>query len=267
MDGSELSKDAEQAEAMALPRASERQRGIDRVVDLLEALLRHRTPARIGDIARSIQAPRSTTYELVNRLIRAEILEPVGEDGHVYFGKAVYHYGRAYADANPFHRRCRHVLERLSAETAATTQLCALKGNKYIVVDACMGPGLFRITADIGVEVPVPWTASGRLLLGHMDGEAVRCFIPAEDFRLPDGRLLSVDDFLADIVAAREQGTCVTVGLADRFTCCLAAPIRDRHGIVVATLCFVVPADADEARRADLLARLVTAAQTLSPYG
>lgn len=267
MDSSEPGKEAADAEPLALARGAERQRGIDRVVDLLEALLRHRSPARIGDIARSIQAPRSTTYELVSRLIRAEILEPVGDEGRVYFGKAVYHYGRAYADANPFHQRCRDVLERLSAETGATTQLCALKGNKYIVVDACMGPGLFRITADIGVEVPIPWTASGRLLLGHLDGEAIRCFIPSEDFRLPDGRVLPVEAFLADIATARERGVSVTVGLADRFTCCLAAPIRDRHGIAVATLCFVVPADTDEARRTDLLARLVEAARGLSPYG
>ncbi|HEV7284803.1 MAG TPA: helix-turn-helix domain-containing protein, partial [Kaistia sp.] len=56
----------------------ERKRGIDRVIILLEALLRQRAPMRVGDIARRIGAPRSTTYEIVNRLLEADMLETVG---------------------------------------------------------------------------------------------------------------------------------------------------------------------------------------------
>ena len=48
-------------------------------------------------------------------------------------------FGRAYAEANPLHRRCRAVLDRLAAETSATAQLCALRGHKYVVVDSSDG--------------------------------------------------------------------------------------------------------------------------------
>jgi hypothetical protein len=49
---------------LSAPAARERQRGIDRVIDLLETLLHQRAPTRIGDIAHLINAPRSTTYEI-----------------------------------------------------------------------------------------------------------------------------------------------------------------------------------------------------------
>ncbi|TIP82367.1 MAG: IclR family transcriptional regulator, partial [Mesorhizobium sp.] len=77
-------------EAGAGPRHGERRRGIDRVIVLLEALLRHRAPMRVGDIAKMIGAPRSTTYEIVNSLLEAEILENVGTEGCVYFGRAMH---------------------------------------------------------------------------------------------------------------------------------------------------------------------------------
>src|SRR5262249_9486091 len=141
-----------------------------------------------------------------------------------------------------------------------------LKGNKYVVIDSRDGGGLFRITTDIGVEVPIPWTASGRLLLGHMSSEEIRAFIPPEDFRLPDGRMLPVDGFVADVARANAEGRCATTGLADRFTCCLAAPIRDQTGVVNTTLCFVVPADTPAARRNDLLARLSMEAELLAGH-
>ncbi len=246
------------------PVSSGRQRGIDRVIDLLEALLRQRAPTRIGDIARLIKAPRSTTYEIVNRLIEADILENVGSEGHVYFGKTSHLFGRAYADANPLYRRCRETLDRLVAETGATAQLCALRGRKYVVIDSRDGTGLFRITTDIGVEVPIPWTASGRLLLDHMSPEEIESFVPIEDFQLPDGRLLDRRTFLSEVAKAREEGYCITTGLADRFTCCLAAPIRDHSGAAIATLCFTVPADTAQNARSTLLERLVARAQELS---
>jgi DNA-binding IclR family transcriptional regulator len=245
---------------------SDRRRGIDRVIALLDALLQQHRPTRIGDIARSIGAPRSTTYEIVSRLIEADILEAYGTDGHVYFGRAAHLFGRAYADANPLLRRVEELLERLAAETQATTQFCGLKGNKYVVIDSRDGGGLFRITTDVGVEVPIPWTASGRLLLDHMSPEEICAFVPPEDFRLPDGRLLPVKDFLADVERAQAEGRCVTIGLADRFACCLAAPVRDRSGITRNTLCFVIPADTPELRRNELLVRLVTEAELLARY-
>lgn len=242
----------------------ERRRGIDRVIALLEALLRQHRPSKIGDLARLIGAPRSTTYEIVARLIDADILEACGEGGHVYFGRAAHLFGRAYADANPLFRRVAEILERLAAETHATTQFCGLKGNKYVVIDSRDGGGLFRITTDVGVEVPIPWTASGRLLLDHMSPEEIRAFVPPEDFRLPDGRMLPVESFLADIARARREDRCATTGLADPFTYCLAAPIRDQGGIARTTLCFVIPADTSELRRNELLVRLADEAELLA---
>lgn len=246
--------------------ASTRQRGIDRVIALLEALLQRHRPTRIGDLARQISAPRSTIYEIVARLIEADILEARGAEGHIYFGRAAHLYGRAYADDNPLFRRVSELLERLAADTQATTQFCGLRGNKYVVIDSRDGGGLFRITTDVGVEVPIPWTASGRLLLGNMSADEIRAFVPPEDFRLPDGRMLSLDELLAGIGRARAEGHCVTVGLADRFACCMAAPIRNQAGIATTTLCFVVPADTPEPRRNELLARLVREAELLSGH-
>lgn len=242
----------------------ERQHGMDRAIELLDALLRLRTPAKIGDIAKRIGAPRSTLYAIVNRLIDAGILESTGDEGYIYFGQTVHLYGRAYADANPLHRRCREMLDRLALQTSATAQLCALRGNKYVVVDVRDGTGVFRITTDIGVEVPVPWTASGRLLLDHMTADEIRRFVPAEDFHLPDGRVVDFDLFVADVAKARADGRCMTNGLSDRFTCCLAAPVRDRRGTAVATVCFIIPIDSPDSRKRELLDRLVAAARELS---
>lgn len=245
-------------------RPGERRRGIDRVIMLLEALLKHRAPMRVGDIAKMIGAPRSTTYEIVNSLLEAEMLENVGAEGYVYFGRSMHLFGWAYSHHNAHYRRIIETLDRLAVETGETVQLCGLRGNKYVVLDCRDSPGPFRISSDVGVEVPIPWTASGRLLLGHMSEQELRDFIPPGDYTLPDGRVIAPAEFFADVAAAHRQGYSETAALADRFTWCMAAPIRDGHGAINKTLCFVLPIDTPEPRRNQLLELLRERARTLS---
>ncbi|MFI0847749.1 IclR family transcriptional regulator [Mesorhizobium sp. IMUNJ 23232] len=176
------------------------------------------------------------------------MLENVGPEGRVYLGRAMHLFGWAYSHHNVHCRRIIETLDALAAETGETVQLCGLRGNKYVVLDCRDSPGPFRISSHVGVEVPIPWTASGRLLLSHLGDDEVQAFVPAGDYRLPDGRVIPQADFLSDIAKARRQGFSETSGLADRFTWCMAAPIRDRSGGITQTLCFVLPVDTPEAQ-------------------
>lgn len=242
----------------------DRQRGIDRVIEVFGLLLQQRAPMSAGEIARALDAPRSTVYEIVNRLSEAQILEPAGRDGQVFFGRAMHLFGTAYLQGNAGMRRIGEALDSLSAATGATVQCCGRRGNKYVVLDCRDGAGAFRITSEIGAEVPLPWTASGRLLLDHLSNAEIRAFIPADDFRLPEGRRLSVQSFLDDVAQARRDGFAETTGLASSFTWCQAAPIRGRDGLVDMTLCFVLPIDSDAEQRRRCLQLLLAQASQLS---
>lgn len=240
-----------------------RARGIDRVVDVLEHLRAVRHPIGIGDLARAIGAPRSTIYEIVERLSDKGLLE-LDDQNAVYFGPAVYFYADAYLASHPLFRHGRDEAVRLSKVTGETTQICMLLGSKYTVAFMQPGSSLFRIISEIGVLVPIPWTASGRLLLAGMSDDSIRALIPPEDFVLPDGRVLGIDEFLADVAAARLTNRTMTVGLSDPYTACLAAAILDERQHAIATICFMVPAGTPIERKEELLNELTTAAGSVS---
>jgi DNA-binding IclR family transcriptional regulator len=242
-----------------------RARGIDRVIEVLEFFRATRQPATIGEIARRLDAPRSSLYEIVNSLTAVGILESIDLQGRIYLGSAVYFYADAYLASQPLVRKGRDEVIRLAEATGETAQLCMLVGNKYAVAYMQPGARLFRISSETGVLVPIPWTASGRVLLGNMTKEQILDFIPSDDFRLPDGRMIAIPDFVRDIQVAHGQGYAVTSALADQFTCCLAVPVLDRAtNQPVATLCFVVPVHTPEDRRAELLSLLTASSRTVS---
>ena len=218
-----------------------RARGLDRAFDILDFLKEKGTPLRPNEIASGIGSPKSTVYELVSSLLERRILETVGKEGHVYLGRQLYFLGQAHLRHFDFTREAEVSLAEIVSQTHETAQMCLLNGRKYTVALMKEGQRHFRISSDIGESAPIPWTASGRLLLSHLSDQQIVDLIDPEDYILPDGERLPLDTFLREIRKAGEEGFFSFDSVADTFTHCFAAPVKDERGICVATLCIVAP--------------------------
>ena len=70
--------------------AGSREKGLNRVLNMLEFLHANQRAIGIGELAKGLNAPRSTTYTLVRELVEAGLLEMAGDGNRVYFGKKLY---------------------------------------------------------------------------------------------------------------------------------------------------------------------------------
>lgn len=243
---------------------AKRSRGLDRAFEILEFLRTRRQPMRPNEIAAEMGGPRSSVYELVNLLLRHGMLEYSGGDGRVFLGRRLYFLGMAYSAQFDLMRESAALLQRLAEETRETSQMCMLDGNKYTVAMMREGLRSFRISSDVGEIVPIPWTASGRLLVGHMSDEEILALIPREDFMLPNGRLLEPAQFIAEARRATADGFFTFNSAVENFTYCFAVPVHQADGACIATLCLVTPREDGLRNRDAYLDRLLAAAGELS---
>ncbi|MDR5758839.1 IclR family transcriptional regulator [Caballeronia sp. LZ035] len=243
---------------------SSRARGVDRVIDIFRKLHHAQRPMTMRELIEATGSPRSSIYELVAILAEVGWLE-TSADGSVFFGREMHYYGSDYATHNDLISRAHQSILALVRKYDETTQLCMLEGNKYSVVLSENSARPFNISSDIGVRVPIPWTATGRLLLGHMNADAIRALIPADDFVLDNGVRIDFDQFMCDVQHAKALGYCCTEGLSNAFRLCMAAPVRDRAGVPIAALCFMTGRDTDPERRQSMLDDLLQSAQALAP--
>lgn len=218
-----------------------RSRGLERAFAILDCLSHARRPMRPNEIATAMGAPRSTIYELTNALLDLDVLEPTGGDGRLYLGPKMLKFGSAYADASDLMQRAGEALARIVEQTRETAQYCFLEGQKYTVALMREGSRPFRISSSVGELTPIPWTASGRLLLDHMTDAEIKAFIPVEDCRLPSGAVLEISTFIAEVRKAKEDGYFTFDSIVDSFTHCFAVPVRGPDGVAASTLCLVAP--------------------------
>lgn len=241
-----------------------RARGLDRAFEILDFLRTRREPLLPNEIAMGIDGPRSSVYELVKLMLDNGVLEYVGGTRRVYLGRKLFFLGNAYAEHFDLGREAEALLQTLAEQTRETAQLCMLDGNKYTVAMMREGVRPFRISSDVGEPVPIPWTASGRLLVSHLSDREILEFIPGDDFILPSGAPLDPSEFLAEVHQARADGYYTFDSITDTFTHCFAVPVYQPEGVCIATLCLVAPRDDALANRAGYLAALLDAANRLS---
>jgi DNA-binding IclR family transcriptional regulator len=214
--------------------------GIERTVQVLDALRDRGEPMTGYELAKAINAPISTVYALIEELAVRDLL--IRDNGSVWLGPRLHHYGLAYARTLDLQTVATHEMQALSRKVKECVQLCGRDGDMMVVLGMVEGPGHFKVTSRVGTRVPLNWTASGRLLVGHLDHAARAAFFRDSAQPSPTGRAVTDPDTLARAAGeAFAERIAVQIGESDFSVACIAAPIRDPAGACAATISIVLP--------------------------
>ena len=230
--------------------------GIDRSLQILDVLTEQNRPMTAYELSKETGAPVSTVYRLVDELVGRDMLTR-REEGTIWLGPRLMRYGLSYRASIDVYAEARRERRRLAEATGETVQLCARDGLMMAVIAMVEGQGHFRITSDVGTRVPLNWTASGRLLLGHLsDAERLATFAEA-------ARPSATGTAETDPVKLAAQShhdfvdrLAIQVGQSEFAVACIAAPVRDERGACAATISIVL-AERQAELRADELAQAV----------
>jgi DNA-binding IclR family transcriptional regulator len=214
--------------------------GIERAIQILNFLSRSGEPSTGYAIAKAIGASPSTIYPIVAELVQNSLLLEI--DNSIWLGPQVLVYGRAYAGSVDILRAAATVIRRMRDEAGECVQLCAREDGAMVVLAMEEGRGHFRVTSRVGSSIPLNWTASGRLLLGHLPFEERLELFQRYAKPSPTGRAPIDPTKLATVAGeAFAKGISVQVNESDFAVACAAAPIRDDQGRCLATVSIVLP--------------------------
>ncbi|TGN67973.1 IclR family transcriptional regulator [Paracoccus liaowanqingii] len=227
------------APSPALPRS--RTSGIDRSLQILDILTERHQPMTAYDLAKVTGAPPSTVYKLIEELVERAMLTR-GADGRAWLGPRLMRYGLAYRARMSAFGEAERAMFALNERVGEMVQICTRDEGMMQVVAMAEGTGPFRVTSDVGTRVPLNWTASGRLLVGHLP-DAARVEVFRKWARASNTGLAETDpDKLAE-VSRRDflDGLSVQIDTSEDQVACIAAPVRGQDGTCQLTLSVVMP--------------------------
>lgn len=204
--------------------------------------------------------PRSTTHRMLGALVAAGYLHHVPHQGY-FLGSKLIGLGDKALEQRPLVALVQPHCERLAYDVGDTVHVGAIEGPNVVYLAKVPGRRGLEMRSRVGSRMPLASTGVGRALMLGMDPDRWQALYDAA-LTGADGngpRLPAWEDYRRDMLTARERDIVFDREENEIGIRCVAAPLRDATGRVVAALSVASAAPFMSEQRMDEVAPAVRA--------
>jgi IclR family KDG regulon transcriptional repressor len=167
------------------------------------------------------------------------------QTGQYTLGLSCLELARAYYKGNDVRRAALPELDRLRNETRETVHLAVLDELEVVYIEKLEGlQPIGLMGSHVGGRAPAYCTGVGKALLAHLPRDVVRRnFEGTKLHRYTPHTIVTLKGLLAELATISVRGFSLDNEEHEVGVCCVAAPIRDMRGDVIAALSISGPAD------------------------
>lgn len=217
-------------------------RTLERGLLVLQALGEHQALS-LSEIARQTALSPSTASRLLQTLHQQGFADWQEDAGLWRVGLRAFQVGVAYLERNGVIGAANPEMEALVAELNETINLAVLQDAEAVYVHQVEGRQLVRMFTHIGARASLHCTGVGKVLMAWRPEAEVRQKLGEGPFpALTPHTLTTLSAYLADLALVRQLGYALDNEERELGVRCIATPIHDQGGQVVASLSLSVPA-------------------------
>ena len=225
------------------PRETPSIQSLDRGLLILEAVGKSNEPVSLGQLAALLEIDRSSAFRLANTLKRRGFLANPSAGKDYVLGPSVWRLSRQYDWSKMLAKVAHEHLKTLAAATNETAHLAVREGRKALFVDHVTTSHVIAISGQTGEFVPLYCTSHGKALLADFDeSELTKLFGGKQLKPYTKNTIESVRTLAAECEHIRNNGFASDESEYLEGVRCVAAPIRDRDGAVIASIGISAPA-------------------------
>ncbi len=236
---------------------------VDRALTILEVLARV-GEAGVTEIAAELDVHKSTAFRLIATLEQHRLVEQSGDRGKYRLGVGVLRLAGATTARLDLVQEARPVCRQLASDTGETVNIAVLSDRSALYLDQVAGSSALQPHNWVGQHIPLHATSNGKVLLSGLDQprlDEVLGSLPT----YTSHTITKKRELRGELDRVRELGYAAAVDELEVGLTAVAAPIRNSHGDVVASMSVSGPTFRLSADRVDDVARrLVEAAEEVS---
>lgn len=209
-----------------------------RTLDLFETFAKAQTPLSLSELARALNAPPSSCFNLIRALQARGYLYSVQPRRQLYPTRRLFDVASAIAVGEPWMVRIEPILTRLRNQTHETVILGKRQGDRVVYLNIIEGPQSIRYTARAGDLKPLHSSSIGKALLGALDPTELADMLKQLTLnRVTEATITDHDTLLVNLDRGRKLGYFVTMGENVADVMAVATTVRldsDVYGIAIA---------------------------------
>jgi len=210
---------------------------LKRGMKVLDVLLEARTPLSLDQMCAFAELPKSTAFRVIVNLLQGQYLTET-EQGY-WLGLKMLRFGALVEEKLELTQQARPLLVQLRDQANETIHLAVLDDDFRVVylekLPTQQAVGL--MVSRIGSTAPMHTTALGKAMAAFQPEDKICQRIRADGLKaLTRATITDEAALLQELRETRARGYAVDNGEFETSVWCVAAPIRDRAGEVIAAV-------------------------------
>jgi DNA-binding IclR family transcriptional regulator len=214
---------------------------LGRGLSILEAVADSTGPVPLKQLTALLGIDRSSVFRLANTLKRRRFLSVAEGRTDYVLGPSVWRLSRKQGQGL-LTAICRDHMRALSAKTQETAHLAVRDGVHALFIDHCAPRRVVTVLGQTGEAVPLHCSAHGKALIADLRAPELAALFGGTKLKPHTKRTITSTGRLARACARiLVDGFATDDGEDVEELRCVAAPIRDRDGAIVASIGISAP--------------------------
>ncbi|MDQ0155405.1 IclR family transcriptional regulator [Robertmurraya andreesenii] len=212
-------------------------KSVGRALDIIAMVSSKKGGLGVTEIANQIDINKSSVYRILSTLVQYGYVEQDVETGRYKLGYKFLEISSRLLESIDLRTEAKPFLLELERDTNEVIHLVVYDQGEVVYIEKLEGNETLRMHSKVGKRAPMHCTSVGKAILAHLPLNIVLDIIDRKGLPMhTDKTITDKDEFLQELVKVKQLGYALDLEENETGITCIAVPIFDHLGKVVASV-------------------------------
>jgi IclR family KDG regulon transcriptional repressor len=215
---------------------------VSHALDVLEAFKRDEDELGVTELSSRLGLPKNNVFRLLATLQLRGYIEQNKTTGNYRLGIKTFELGQIFRQRMGLLKQAHSVLEELESKCNESVYLAIIQDGMVVYVDLVETTHSVRIVPKLGLRVPAHCTAVGKMQLAYESQDEIERMLEKVGLsHFTSNTITDKQELMEHLKLIGHQGYAIDNEELEEEVKCVAAPVKDYTGQVVASICVSGP--------------------------
>jgi IclR family transcriptional regulator, KDG regulon repressor len=212
-------------------------KSVSRALDIIALVGSKKGGMGVTEISKQIDINKSSVYRILSTLVQYGYIEQDEETGRYKLGYKFLEVSSQLLDSIDLRAEAKSYLQELESETNEVIHLVVFDQGEVVYIEKLEGNETLRMHSKVGKRAPMHCTSVGKAILAHLPTSVVLDILERKGMPMhTEKTITNKDAFLQELIRVKQKGYALDLEENEYGITCIAVPIFDHSGKVIAAI-------------------------------
>ncbi|WP_413307495.1 IclR family transcriptional regulator [Bacillus sp. 1P10SD] len=210
-------------------------KSVSRALDIITLVSLKKGGLGVTEIAKQIDINKSSVYRILSTLVQYGYVEQDEDTGRYKLGYKFLEISSKLLESIDLRAEAKPFLQQLENETNEVIHLVVYDQGEVVYIEKLEGNETLRMHSKVGKRAPMHCTSVGKAILAFLPTSIVLDILERKGMALhTEKTITNKDDFIRELADVKRNGYALDLEENEYGITCIAVPIFDHLGKVIA---------------------------------